>query len=193
MSYPISWLGQCYELLLPGEPTEGEPVTLHDTGLAEQLLRQALQDRFALGALRHLCFFELGCPELLDDQALLGLLAGQLAAGRLRLARLAPVLRSYLPGEQEQAQPAQPPRVPSFTEQVHWLEVRIEDDLEQPLPLLSCDILFASGRQVVGRTDENGILRVEGFSQSESYQISIDTSGIVDDDEGAAATAQGAA
>lgn len=78
------------------------------------------------------------------------------------------VIHDYAP---PQAMPSEPQ--PMFDEQPHWVEILLvgEDDLG--IAGAECEVTLSTGKVVKRRTDQHGIVRIEGIASAANCSVSF--------------------
>ncbi len=59
------------------------------------------------------------------------------------------------------------------TQPVHWIEIRMLGEDDQPIPSLEYRILLPSGEEVKGFLDSHGLARVDGIETPGTCQVSF--------------------
>jgi hypothetical protein len=60
---------------------------------------------------------------------------------------------------------------PTQNATTHWLEVQINNADGMAMPYVACQIIYSDGRSSAQRTNEYGVLRVDGLSKADTYDI----------------------
>jgi|GEM_PF-2979854 hypothetical protein len=81
--------------------------------------------------------------------------------------RLRPLQRSREPDA-----PRRPRRVPA-RKRTHYIEIQLKDEDEEPTRLAECEILLDDGTHYVQRTNDFGVLRIDGLSAGGTFNFRI--------------------
>ena len=147
------------------EATEGRAIEMRDRLAALGWLRRVAGEAGAMMQLRKLAMEPRGLlGHGLDDAEVLGWLAQQIEAGRLRLvARPRAALGSW--GALEESEPA-PSSARSAVTEVHWITIELLGEDDKPIPGERYRIELPDGSVQEGRLDGLGLARVRGIEQA---------------------------
>ena len=111
------------------------------------------------------------------DQALIRFFAQKVYAGEYLVfqrpgdvgqgIRLRPLQRN-----REPEAPRRPRHVPA-RKRTHFIEIRLQDENEEPTMLAECEILLDDGTHYVSRTNGEGVLRIEGLSAGGTFNFRV--------------------
>jgi hypothetical protein len=151
---------------------EGRAIEIGDRHAALSWLRRAAGDAGAMLKLRRLAADQHALPgHGLDDAEVLDWLAGQIAAGRLRLvAQPRAALTSW--GEREESEPA-PSSARSAVTETHWITIELVGDDDKPIPGERYAIELPDSSVQEGRLDGLGLARVRGIEQGGTCKVTF--------------------
>lgn len=99
-----------------------------------------------------------------------------------------PSVQLFAIAKKEKAKKKTPAAAPR-QEKRHWLEVQVKNPEGIAMPYVACEVVYGDGRISQARTNDSGVLRVDGLSKSDTYQVRFTE---LADELGAAAAEQAA-
>lgn len=70
------------------------------------------------------------------------------------------------------AQPKLAP-APAAKKENHWLEIQLNGRDGQPAAFVKCEIVFADGEKQTHRTNQFGVIRIDGYSSCPRYRVRL--------------------